>query len=105
MIFLEFIQLQFYTQLQKKRLAMHLQAQHFAKTIFPFFLFLITPFFVCAQGGKITGTVLSGEDDKPIDGVSVEVKGKGIGTSTNTKGLFSILVYPGDKIYVPRRLW
>ena len=43
-----------------------------------------------AQTSRITGIVLSAEDNKPLSGVTVQVKGKAAGTSTDEIGSFSI---------------
>ena len=80
---------------------MHLPDQHFTKTAFTFFLsflFLITPFFLFAQGKKITGSVIAADDNKPIPGVSVGVKGKNTGTTTNANGDFSVQAVPEDTL-------
>ncbi len=50
---------------------------------------------VNAQTKAITGTVTSSEDDQPIPGVSVSVKGTTIGTITNIDGKFQLNV-PND---------
>ena len=81
-----------------KRLAMNLSRQHLSKTSISFFLLLVAPLFLFAQGAKITGTVISKEDYKPIPGVSVEVKGKSSGTITNAEGYFSKQVKSGDTL-------
>jgi TonB-linked SusC/RagA family outer membrane protein len=66
-----------------------------AKGIF-FTLFLV--FCLCASvfsQQKIAGFV-KGINDELLGGVTVNVKGSGTGTFTDDKGLFSILVKPGD---------
>ena len=45
-----------------------------------------------AQTQTITGTVISAEDDMPIPGVSVSVKGTTLGTVTNIDGEYTIKV-------------
>ncbi len=52
-----------------------------------------------AQEQTITGTVLS-EDNTPIDGASVLIKGKTSGTQTRTGGKFTITASPGDVLTV-----
>lgn len=52
-----------------------------------------------AQQQKVTGTV-SDETGKPIEGASVQVKGKALGTVTNALGVFSINAKKGDKITI-----
>jgi TonB-linked SusC/RagA family outer membrane protein len=39
---------------------------------------------------KVSGTVISGDDNKPLAGVSVTIKGKNTGTVTNAQGVFSL---------------
>jgi TonB-linked SusC/RagA family outer membrane protein len=66
-------------------------------------------FFVCccllsavamAQTKKITGTVVSGEDNSTLAGVSVIVKGANAGSQTNAAGQFSIDAAAGDLLVV-----
>jgi TonB-linked SusC/RagA family outer membrane protein len=45
-----------------------------------------------AQTRNITGKVISSEDDQPIPGVSVSVKGTTLGTVTNIDGFFNLKV-------------
>lgn len=45
----------------------------------------------------ITGVVTSSEDNSPLPGVSVAVKGSSIGTTTNPDGFFSITI-PSEKV-------
>lgn len=56
--------------------------------------FLITA-TVWSQSQKISGKVLS-EDNQPLSGVSITVKGKTTGTQTNTAGEFSIEASQND---------
>jgi TonB-linked SusC/RagA family outer membrane protein len=51
--------------------------------------------FVNAQTKSVTGKVTSSEDDQPVPGVSVSIKGTTIGTITNLDGEF-ILSVPQD---------
>ena len=51
---------------------------------------------VWSQTQKISGKVTSGEDNKPLSGVSVTIKGKATGAQTNTSGEFSINAAQGD---------
>jgi TonB-linked SusC/RagA family outer membrane protein len=48
----------------------------------------------------ITGTVVSVENKSPLEGVSIIVKGKGVGAQTNRKGQFSIRATNGDTLVV-----
>jgi len=49
-----------------------------------------------AQAKKISGKVTSEEDNKPLQGVNIIIKGKTTGTQTNTNGEFSIDAVQGD---------
>ena len=57
------------------------------------FLFSAT---VWSQVQKISGKVTSDEDNKPLSGISVTIKGKSGGTQTNANGEFSIDANVGD---------
>lgn len=57
------------------------------------FLFSAT---VWSQTKRISGKVTSGEDNAPLVGVSISVKGKTSGTQTNTNGEFSLDAASGD---------
>src|SRR6476469_6587062 len=48
-----------------------------------------------SQQAKVTGKV-TGEGDKPLSGVSVQVKGTTKGTTTNSEGVFSITASDKD---------
>ena len=74
--------------LTSKRLFMH-RLLPSVKHLLSIFLFF-SPFFLMAQSSRITGIVLSAEDNKPLSGVTVQVKGKAAGTSTDENGSFSI---------------
>ena len=49
---------------------------------------------------KVTGTVISAEDDQPIIGATVLVQGQRTGTVTDANGHFTISVPSGKKIQV-----
>src|SRR5690606_42156080 len=49
-----------------------------------------------AQGREVTGTVVSGEDNLPLPGVSVLVKGTTRGQVTDLDGRFSLNVQSGE---------
>ena len=53
-------------------------------------LFLVTGTLVMSQTVQITGTVKSSEDELPLPGVNVTVKGTTIGAITGTDGRFTI---------------
>lgn len=61
---------------------------------------LVASFLVAAPGWsqvqKISGKILSAEDNQPLAGVSVTIKGKSTGTQTNVLGDFSIDAAQGD---------
>ena len=46
--------------------------------------------FATAQTAKVTGTVISAEDDGPIIGASIVVAGTTIGTVTDHNGAFTL---------------
>jgi len=62
--------------------------------LFVFCCFLFAT--VSAQTKKISGKVTSDEDNKPLTGVNITIKGKTGGTQTNTNGEFSIDASKGD---------
>lgn len=53
-----------------------------------------------AQTRKITGKVLSSEDGKSMDGVSVNIKGLSQGTMTDAEGNFSIEAVTGQTLVI-----
>jgi TonB-linked SusC/RagA family outer membrane protein len=53
-----------------------------------------------AQGKKITGKITSEEDGKPLSGVSILLKGKTVGSQTNTAGEFSMEASAGNILVV-----
>src|SRR5450631_1018223 len=63
-----------------------------------FLCFLLMSFSAFAQVKKITGTLISSDDNKKLSGVSIQVKGKGAGTSTNDNGEFTIEAQNGDTL-------
>lgn len=63
--------------------------------IFLSILFFMGSMAVNAQTKRVTGTVTSAEDDQPIPGVSVSVKGTTLGAITNVDGEFELQV-PND---------
>ncbi len=67
--------------------------------LFMFFvLSCITLGSVFAQGRKITGTVTGANDEAPLPGVSVTVKGTTRGVSTNADGKFIIIATTGETL-------
>lgn len=64
-------------------------------------VWLLIASFMCSaplwsQLNQITGKVVSDEDNKPLSGVSIIVKGKSIGTQTGATGSYSIQAAPSD---------
>jgi len=59
-------------------------------------LTLMSALAVNAQSREVTGTVISGEDDLPLPGVSVLVKGTTRGGVTDLDGKFSVNVQQGE---------
>ena len=50
--------------------------------------------WVAAQNGKVTGVVISAEDNEPVVGASVLLKGTTQGSMTDLSGSFTILNVP-----------
>ncbi len=63
-------------------------------------LFLIGVGLVNAQSRTIAGTVISVEDEQPVIGASVMVKGTTLGTITDVNGRFSISLPTNSKTLV-----
>lgn len=61
------------------------------------FIFLFTSAHLFAQDVKVSGTVTSA-DNQPLGGASITVKDKLFGTTTNSKGIFTLSV---NKIKLP----
>lgn len=57
-----------------------------------FFLFSVVTW---AQS-RVSGKVISGDDNKPLEGVSVLIKNKNTGTVTNARGEFNLSASPQD---------
>ncbi len=64
----------------------------FANAIAVFLLIILTATTVFAQDRRLTGRVLTGAGDSALAGVSIQVKGKNIGTVSGNDGAFSITV-------------
>src|SRR5688572_19031930 len=52
--------------------------------------FFLTSLFTWSQNKRISGRVVSEEDNKPLAGVSVSIKGRNIGTQTNADGIYTL---------------
>lgn len=63
-------------------------------------LFTVTIQDAKAQDNRVEGVVTSVEDNQPLPGVTVLVKGTNRGTTTNTEGEYSIQVPSGNNILV-----
>ncbi|MEO3407257.1 TonB-dependent receptor [Mucilaginibacter sp. CAU 1740] len=63
-----------------------------------FILFLFVPAILFAQGTDVTGIITNSTTGAPVEGASVSVKGKLAGTTTDSKGNFSLNV---NKIKLP----
>ncbi|MCR6722617.1 MAG: SusC/RagA family TonB-linked outer membrane protein [Chitinophagaceae bacterium] len=61
-------------------------------------LFFMASQSLTAQGNRISGRVLTSDDNKPLAGVSVQLKGTGTGTVTGDDGTFSLQARVGDTI-------
>ena len=64
------------------------------------FLFCSMGFTLFAQNKTVTGTVISAEDNEPLVGVTVMVKGETIGAVTNLDGKYSIIMPKNDAVLV-----
>jgi TonB-linked SusC/RagA family outer membrane protein len=69
-------------------------SRNVSKTVYCWLIFFCL-FSIAARAQTVTGKV-SAEDGKPLEGVSVLVKGKTTGTSTGSDGVFSIAAKKGD---------
>lgn len=64
------------------------------------FTCLFFTIFTWAQNKRISGKVISDDDNKPLAGVSVLVKGRSAGTQTDANGEFSIDAAGGDILLI-----
>lgn len=64
--------------------------------LLPLCISLLAGICVQAQTKPVTGRVTNSEDNLPVPGVSVVVRGKGTGTQTATDGSYSIQAAPQD---------
>ena len=55
---------------------------------------------VLGQGSIITGTIIDGETNSPLPGVSIVLKGSGVMAMTDSNGKYEINVLEGDGILV-----
>jgi TonB-dependent SusC/RagA subfamily outer membrane receptor len=68
--------------------------------LFFFVALLLLCCTVHAQTRQVKGVVVSGQNNEPVAGATIQVKGKSIGTSTNKDGTFSINVPTGPNTLV-----
>ena len=61
------------------------------------FIFLFTPFFVCAQTYSISGYVIDAQTGERLIGASLVDTHSGIGTVTNVNGFYSLTI-PSDSV-------
>lgn len=61
-----------------------------------FLIFFLLSVAAWSQQKRVSGKITSGEDNSPLSGVSVTVKGKKAGTQTDAAGNFSIDATPND---------
>ncbi|MFL5743043.1 MAG: SusC/RagA family TonB-linked outer membrane protein [Niastella sp.] len=61
---------------------------------------LLWGMYATAQDKTISGTVTDADDNKPVPGVSITIKGTNRGTQTNTQGVFSIKAQKGDVLII-----
>ena len=70
------------------------------KQLWAVFLMLLVPSLVLAQDRTVSGTVLSGEDNSPLPGVNIQVKGTTTGTQTDFEGKYQLKVNSSDAVLV-----
>lgn len=69
-----------------------------SKQLAPLLCLLIIPAAAFSQGRPLTGKVTDRENNKPLAGVSIQVKGKPGGTSSDENGHYSIQVTNADTL-------
>ena len=70
----------------------------FFKFLFYSLVLVICTFSLSAQEKTISGTIVSSDDNTPLQGVSVKISGAKKGTQTNAAGYYSILANKNDGI-------
>lgn len=79
------------------------------KTFFFLFASLLSA-VAWSQSKRVSGKITSGEDNAPLTGVSITIKGKTGGTQTDATGNFSLDAAPGDVLlfsysgYLPKEV-
>src|SRR5947208_98761 len=61
---------------------------------------LLWGMYATAQDKTISGTVTDADDNTPVPGVSITIKGTNRGTQTNTQGVFSIKAQKGEMLII-----
>lgn len=77
---------------------MYINRKSISRLWFFLILFSFSPFILFAQNTTISGKVLSGEDNKPLRGVSVQIKGVQEGKTTDINGSFTINASATDSL-------
>ncbi|WP_417443886.1 SusC/RagA family TonB-linked outer membrane protein [Joostella sp.] len=73
-----------------------MKKKHLYAIVMVFILFLFLPIQSHGQVKTITGTVVSSEDNMPLPGASIVVKGSSSGTTTDFDGKYTIQASSGD---------
>ena len=74
--------------------------QSYLRILMTFLMLLIVMVGYSRQASQISGIVVSADDNEPLPGVSILVKGTSRGTVTNMEGEFSVQAAPGDVLTV-----
>ncbi|MET0463413.1 MAG: TonB-dependent receptor [Chitinophagaceae bacterium] len=72
----------------------------FARHCSTVLLLLIFAFSAAAQSGRTTGRIISGEDNKPLSGASIQLKGRAEGAVSDETGAFAVSVQTGDSLVI-----
>lgn len=86
--------LKLYSMREKKWMLLSSLAQNWLKGLLPLVL-MVVAFSVSAQANKVNG-VVTDSTNRPVQSVSIVVKGTSHGTSTDAKGQFGIIAKAGD---------
>uniref|UniRef100_UPI0030ED4213 TonB-dependent receptor plug domain-containing protein n=1 Tax=uncultured Cyclobacterium sp. TaxID=453820 RepID=UPI0030ED4213 len=74
--------------------------QSYLRILMTFLMVMIVMVGYSRQASQISGIVVSVDDNEPLPGVSILVKGTSRGTVTNMEGAFSVQAAPGDVLTV-----
>src|SRR5476651_1699738 len=61
-------------------------------TVFLLLLLMLVSNIYAQQAIRINGKVIDGSDQQPLHAVSISIDRKGVGTSTNSAGLFALII-------------